>query len=172
MPRPLAVSTAWRIWSFLRLFSRTWIDIPLASLVGRDVDFLAVHLDVAVAHELARLGARRGESEGVDDVIEPQLELAKQIVAGDAGLARGLLEVEAELLLQQAVDALDLLLFAKLDAVAEDLGTAAAMLARRVIAALDRALILETAVPFEKQLHTLSPAEPANGIRVTSHYTS
>ena len=28
-PRPLAVSTAWRIWSFLRLFSRTWITSPL-----------------------------------------------------------------------------------------------------------------------------------------------
>ena len=122
-----------------------------------------------VPHQLARLGARGGEAERVNDIVETKLELAEQVVAGDAGLSGGLLEVETELLFQQAVDALDLLLFAKLDSVAEDLGTAAAMLARRVIAALDRALILETAVPFEKQLHSLSPAEPANGIRVTSH---
>ncbi len=101
---------------------------------------------MAVAHELTRLGPRSGESEGVDDVIEPQLELAEEIVTGDSGLARGALEVEPELLFQQAVDALDLLFFAKLDSVAEDLGTAASMLARRVIAALDRALVLETAV--------------------------
>ena len=84
----------------------------------------------------------------------------------------GALEVEAELALEQAVDALDLLLLAKLHAVAEDLGTAAAMLAGRVVAALDRALVLETAVALQKQLHALAPAEPANGIRVTSHYAS
>ena len=44
-------------------------------------------------------------------------------------LLLGALEVEPELALQQAVDALDLLLLAKLKAVAEDLGTAAAVLA-------------------------------------------
>ena len=61
--------------------------IALADLVGRDVDLLSVHLDVSVTDELTRLRARGGESERVDDVVEPQLELAEQVVAGDAGLA-------------------------------------------------------------------------------------
>ena len=119
---------------------------------------------MAVAYELTGLGTRRGEPERIDDIVEPQLELAKQVVAGDSGLACRLLEVEAELLFEQAVNALDLLFFAKLNSVAEDFGTAAAMLTRRVVAALDRAFVLETTVPFEKQLHSLSPAKTANGI--------
>src|SRR5437868_7761841 len=49
-------------------------DVALADLIGGDVDLLPVHLDVAVAHELAALGAGRGEAERVDDVVEPQLE--------------------------------------------------------------------------------------------------
>src|SRR3954447_4971464 len=35
-------------------------DVALASLVGGDVELPTVHLDVAVANELARLGARGG----------------------------------------------------------------------------------------------------------------
>jgi hypothetical protein len=123
-------------------------------------------------HELTGLGARGGETQGVGHVVEPELELAEQVVAGDSGLLRSALEVEPELLLEQAVNALDLLLFTKLYAVAEDLRAAPAVLARCVVAALDRALVLEATIAFEKQLHSLSTAKPANGIRITSHYAS
>src|SRR6185436_5645152 len=72
----------------------------------------------------------------------------------------------------QAVDALDLLLLTKLQSVSEDLGAPPTVLAGSVVAPFDGALVLETAVPFEKELHTLTPAEPADGIGVTSHYAS
>ena len=70
-------------------------DVALADLVGGDVDLLAVHLDVAVADELAGLGAGGGEAEGVDHVVEPELELAEQVLTGDAGARCRALEVDA-----------------------------------------------------------------------------
>src|SRR5436190_7702896 len=146
--------------------------IALADLVRRDVHLPAVDFDVSVAHELTGLGARGGKAERIDDVVEPQLELAQELIAGDAGVLRGALEVEPELALQQAVDALDLLLLAKLNAVAENLRAPAAVLAGGVVAALDGAFVLEAAIALQEEFHSLSPAEPANGIRVTSHLTS
>jgi hypothetical protein len=65
-------------------------------------------------------------------------------VTGDALLARDLLERVAELLLRDAVDALDLLLLAQLLGVLRDLPAARrrlAVLARGVGATLDRALL-------------------------------
>jgi hypothetical protein len=43
------------------------------------------------------------------------------------------------------------------------------VLAGSVVATLDRALVLEAAIPFEEELHALPPAEPANRFRMTSH---
>jgi predicted transcriptional regulator len=56
---------------------------------------------VAVAHELAGLGARRAPAGAVGDVVEAQLEELQQVRAGDAGAAVGLFVEVAELLLQQ-----------------------------------------------------------------------
>src|ERR1700722_9776761 len=49
--------------------------------VARDVHPLAVHEDVIVLHDLARLRAREGEAEAVDDVVEPALEEAEHLLA-------------------------------------------------------------------------------------------
>jgi hypothetical protein len=46
------------------------------------------------------------------------------------------------------------------------------MLAGGVGATLDRALVLEAAVALEEQLESLAAAESADGIRITSHFTS
>src|ERR1051326_8429217 len=146
--------------------------VALSHLVRRDVDFFSVDLDVSVADERARLRAGGSEAEGVDDVVEPKLELAKKILAGDAGALLRASEVRAELALQKSVDALDLLLLAKLNAIAENLGTPAAVLAGGVITALDGALVLETAIALQEELHSLSTAKPANGVGVTSHLSS
>src|SRR5262249_43935290 len=98
-------------------------------------------------------------------------ELHQQVLAGDALHAVGLLEVEAELPLEQAVDALHLLLLAQLQAVAEAAAAAAlAVLARRIAALLDRALLLEAAVALEKQLHALPRAQPADGTCIPCHW--
>ena len=67
--------------------------------------------------ELPRFGARRAEAHPVDDVVEARLEQLQQVLAGRALAARGLGEVAAELALEHAVDAAQLLLFAQLVAV-------------------------------------------------------
>ena len=79
---------------------------------------MAVDPDVAVAHELARLGLRAGETEAEHDLVEAPLELLQQQLARDALLLRGALEGQRELALEHAVEALDLLLLAQLQAVA------------------------------------------------------
>src|ERR1019366_1915095 len=137
--------------------------------VARDVHFLPVHADVPVADELVRLRARAGEAEPVDDVVETALEKREQVLARDAAHALGRLERQPELPLENSVEALQLLLLAELDAVAEDLGPALAVLAGREIAALDGALVREAAVSLEEQLHAFTPAQPADGFAITSH---
>ena len=78
---------------------------------------LAVDRDRLVAHELARLGARGGEAHAVDDVVEAALEQLQQVLAGGARAARRLAVVVAELALEHAVHAAQLLLLAQLQAV-------------------------------------------------------
>ena len=91
----------------------------------------AVDGEVAVADELAGLGSRRREAHPVDDVVEAQLERAEEALAGHAGAVLGVVEVVPELALEDAVDAADLLLLAKLEAVVADLAAADAVLAGR-----------------------------------------
>ena len=70
---------------------------------------------------------------------------------GDAFGEGGLFERAAELALEDAVNASDLLLFAKLEAVADDLRLAVlAMLSGNEIAALDGALFAMAALAFEE----------------------
>src|SRR5690606_4732499 len=57
------------------------------------------------------------ETHPVDDVVEPRLEQLQQVLAGVALAALGLLEIAAELPLEDAVHALDLLLLAQLQPV-------------------------------------------------------
>ena len=57
-------------------------------------------------------GASKAQTE--DDAVETGLEDDHQVVAGDAGHGLSLVEVAVELLLQHAVDELDLLLLAQL----------------------------------------------------------
>src|SRR5688572_19125439 len=147
-------------------------DLADAHRVRRHVDLLAVHEEVAVAHELARLRSRRREPEPVDDVVEPALEQLQQRLAGDAALTFGRLEVAAELILEHTVDALHLLLFAQLDAVAHELGLSRLpVLSGWEVALLDRALLRVAALSLEEELHSLSPAEPAHWTYISRHYT-
>src|SRR5262245_11383439 len=81
-------------------------------LERRDVGGPAVDGEVAMADELAGLGTRAGEAHPVDDVVEPELERTQQPLAGDALVGLRLAEVVAELPLEDAVHAADLLLLA------------------------------------------------------------
>src|SRR5205085_7841886 len=130
-------------------------------LVARDVHPAAVHLEVPVPHELARLRARGGEAEPVDDVVEARLEHPQQVLARDAGALGGLRVVGAELVLEQAVVAARLLLLAQLEQILGLLDAPAAVLARRLAAALDRALLRQAALPLQEELHALPAADAA-----------
>src|SRR2546423_8943669 len=133
-------------------------DVVRPDLVAGDVHAPAVYVEVAVADELPCLRARGCEAEPVDDVVEPCLEHPEQRLAGHARAARRLLVVRAELLLEQPVVAARLLLLAQLQQVLALLDTAAAVLARRIAAPLDRALLREAALALEEELHPLAAA--------------
>src|SRR5882672_11097035 len=138
-------------------------------LEAGDVDLAVVDAEVAVAHELARLGAGVGEAEAEDHVVEALLEELEQVLAGLA-LGRAAPQVvAAELRLQQAVEALHLLLLAELHAVLGELGAPLAMLARRVRTALDGALVRVAAVALQVHLQIFAPADAASRFGVASH---
>ena len=77
--------------------------------------------------------------------------------------------VGAELGLEQAVVPARLLLLAQLEQVLGLLDAAAAVLARRVAAALDGALLCEAALALEEELHPLAAALLALRGAVASH---
>src|SRR5689334_12085038 len=135
-----------------------------------DVALAAVDFNVTVAHDLAGLVAAGAETDAVDDAVQTALQVVHQIVAGDTLLQGGLFEAGAELALQHAVNAADFLLFAKLQAVADDLRFAIlAMLSGDEVALFDGALLAVTALAFEIEFHPLAPALPADGTDVSCH---
>src|ERR1041384_7925042 len=144
-------------------------DIARLDRERRDIHLLAVHDEVAVADQLPRLRRGRREPGAIGDVVEPPFEQLQQRLAGDAARPLRLLEVAAELILEHAVDALDLLLLAQLHAVAGQLLLARLpVLPRREVALLDRALLGVAALALEEQLHPLAAAQAADRSNVSS----
>ena len=72
---------------------------------------------MAVADELAGLGAGGGPAGAVDHVVEAELEEPEHVLAGDAGATAGLVVEVAELLLGEAVGEAGLLLLLQLEQV-------------------------------------------------------
>src|SRR4051794_2103281 len=144
-------------------------DVALTDLVAGDVDAAAVDRPMAVADHLARLAARRGEAEPDDDVVEAGLEQGQQVLAGDARLPRRLVVVPTELALEHAVVATGLLLLAQLDPVLGLLLATTAVVAGRVGAALDAALVGQAALALEEELLAFTTALLALGAGISSH---
>ena len=169
-PRPFTSSSACWIAGFSALLRADADHVARLHLVRRDVDLAAVDREVAVARELPRLRPRRREPEAIEHVVQAALQQLEQRLAGDAARPVRHLEVAAELVLEHPVDALDLLLLAQLQAVADDLRLAQlAVLARRQVALLDRALLGVAALSLEEELHAFAPAEPTNRSGITCH---
>ena len=137
--------------------------IAVSHLVARDVHAPAVDGPVPVADELAGLAARGREAEAHEDVVQAALEQGQKVLAGDARLRRRSLVVVAELLLEHAVVPPRLLLLAKLHAVLGLLLAPTAVLARRVVATLDAALVRQAALALEEELLALATALLALG---------
>src|SRR5262249_45462418 len=113
-------------------------------------------------------GARRGEAHAVDDVVEAALEEPQQVLTRRAGLARGLLVVVAELALEHAVHAAQLLLLAQLQAVVGQALAALALDAARRHRQL--ALVLERLdARLQEQIRALAAGELARGTGITRH---
>jgi hypothetical protein len=74
-----------RTWKFSRVAGLRATVVALAHPVAGDGDPLAVDQHVAVAHELAGLGPAGAPAGPEDHVVEAQLEVAQQVLAGDAG---------------------------------------------------------------------------------------
>src|SRR5258708_4143012 len=109
-----------------------------ADLERRDVHLFSINEDVSVTDQLPRLIVGGGKAQTQDHVVEPPLELGEEVFARDALLASRLLEIRAELVLENAIDAFYFLFFAELQAVPDDLRPAVvAMLSRREIPLFD-----------------------------------
>src|SRR4051794_23922225 len=124
---------------------------------------------VAVQDELAGLAPRAREPEPHQYVVEAALQQSQQVLTRHARLAARLVVVVAELLLEHAVVAAGLLLLAQLQPVLRLLRAAATVLARRVRAPLDAALVGEAALAFQEELHALAAALLALGTSVAGH---
>src|SRR2546421_753277 len=152
---------------FARVLDRD--HIADAHGVGGDVDGTTVDGEVAVGDELAGVPPRCREADAVDDVVEPRLQEAHQVEAGDAGHFRRPVEVEPELALEQEVDAARALLGPQLDAVvrhlaAADLGVHAGRHGATIEGALREALL-----PLEEELDALATAVAADRAFVAGH---
>src|SRR6266571_4681376 len=144
-------------------------DVVLADPVGRDVDLVPVHREVAVGYQLAGHVAALGEARAEDDVVQAALEQLEHGLAGTAVLAGGLYVVAVELPLQDAVDPAGLLLLPDLRQVVAFLGPVAAVLTRRVGPDLDRALRRVALRALQEELGLLPAAELAVRACVSSH---
>ncbi len=135
-----------------------------------NVYLAAVDLEVAVGDELARLGAGVRKAQPVDRVVETHLEELEEGFAGLAWPLGSFGEEAAELALQQAVGATDLLLLAQLHAAAGELaGAALAVLAGACVAALDGAFAAHAAIALKEELHAFTSAQAADGTGVSCH---
>src|SRR5439155_8983917 len=111
----------------------------------------------------------RRETEPMYDVVQAALQDRQQLLAGVLRRARGQLKIAAELALEDAVEALELLLFAEANAILAGLAAALAVHAGREIAALDGALGAFAAAALEEQLDAFTATQFANRIEMTSH---
>src|SRR5205814_1130171 len=142
-------------------------------LERRDVDALAVHQDAVMAHHLARLGARSAEAHAIGHGVEARFEELQQPLAGHALGARSLGVGLAELALEHAVDAAQLLLLAQLLAVVgEPRAALLAVLARGVGAPFDGAFVGEALLALQEQLFAFPAALAALGVEDSCHAVS
>src|SRR3954469_9813091 len=124
-----------------------------------------------MADQLPGLAAGGREAEADQDVVQAALQEAQQVLTRDALLPARPVVVSRELLLEHLVVALGLLLLAQLRPVLGLAHPAAAVLARRIGATLDAALVGEAAGALEEQLLSLAAALLALGPSVAGHQT-
>src|ERR1043165_3928957 len=106
----------------VRILTTRFLDgdgVALLNLEGGNVNLAPVDFDVTVIDELARLTTRGRKARAVDGIVQPALKQEQKVFARDPLLARGALEVVAELTFEDKIYAFDLLLLAQLLAVTD-----------------------------------------------------
>jgi hypothetical protein len=101
--------------------------------------------------------------------LSKRLEQAKQVRAGHTGLAAGLGVVVPKLLLEHAVVAPRLLLLPQLQPVLGLTRATPAVIAGRIVAPLNAALVRQAALALEEELGALAAALLALGRGVAGH---
>ena len=97
------------------LYPNTDLDhVTGLDLVGRNVDLLAIDGEVSVAHQLTSVAAGLSKAQAEHDVVQTALHDLEQVLTGLAGASLSTQVSIVELLLQNAVDKLDLLLLLQL----------------------------------------------------------
>ena len=109
------------------------------------------------------------EAKAVNDVVKAPLEQSEHFLARAALTPRGLVEIAAELPLENAIDAPHLLLIAQTNSELAQLDSSLAVLARRVGAPRHGALLRIAALSLQVELHPFAPAEPADRTNIPSH---
>src|SRR5690606_14315323 len=136
----------------------------------RDIHLLPVHREVTVHHQLPGRSARRREAQPVDHVVQPALQELQEGFARHALAAGRLLVITPKLALQHPVDPAQLLLLTQVDAVfSQTRAPSLAVLARRIRAAVHGALLSIALFTLQKELFSLTPAQPANGSSIPCH---
>ena len=105
---------------------------------------------MAVEHPLPGLGARVGETDAVDNVVEAALQQLEEVGAGDAGHPAGHAKVVAELTLEDAVGLASLLLLPELESPVGDAATALRLVPRGLAALLHAALGREAPLALQE----------------------
>src|SRR5262249_39627567 len=137
-------------------------DVARVNQVAGNIAATAVNGNVAMANQLPSLGAGKAKAQSTGDIVQSPFQEAHQRLASIPFALDRALVVAAELPLQDAVIALDLLLLAEVNAIIGQLAAAGGH-ARRVLAALDGAFGRVAAGSLEEQLHSFAAAQSADG---------
>jgi hypothetical protein len=125
---------------------------------------------MTVRHKLARLIAGRCQIHAIHNVVKSQFEELQQIFARNTMPSLSLGQRVPKRFFKDSVNALHLLLLAKLSCVLRGLLLwTLSVLPGREVSAVYRALSRIAPSTLQKELHPLAPALPTSGIVVNGH---
>ena len=143
--------------------------VKKAGISYADIDAVAVDQNVAVRDDLTRLSPAAGETETINDVVETAFQDRHQDLPGVPLGDFGHPIIFAELLFEHSVESLDLLLFAKVNAVFGLLAALHAMHARRERPAVHGTMFAFAAGPFKHELNPFTTTFFTDSTRFSSH---
>ena len=129
-----------------------------------------VHIDGLVAHQLARFGTGGREAHSVDHVVEAAFQKLQQSFARGARPAGGLLIIIAELALEHAVHAAQLLLLAQLQTVLRQALLAFALHAAPAALRACTSRLQRLHAALEEQIGSLASRQLALRTGIFCHY--